>query len=403
MADAFSAATIKAAIGCTQALADLHTPHLAESCAGYDITTPDRLAAYFAQLGHESGSLQYAREIASGAAYEGRADLGNLQPGDGERFRGRGWIQCTGRSNYARARDGLRAKLGESQVPDFEVWPEAVEQPKWAAWVSAWWWAAHGCNELADAGEFVALGRLINRGNAAATKPANGEADRIARWERAKQAIGLSGEPTSIPCELPAPTPPPAPIEAPRAEVSAEQPKGSPMAPIIAALLPSLISAIPKLGALFGSGSDVATRNVKAAEIAFTVAKEALGSTNEQQVIEQLKADPAAVTVVAKAIEDNWFQLSEAGGGGIDGARKADAAVSAAGDMLHSPSFWISVLLLPLVYMIVANLIGILGASTWSDDARAGLTGSIVGSIIGGVVGYYFGQTTTRNRSAPVV
>lgn len=395
------AATVKAATGCTQSLADLHTPHLAESCAGYDITTPERLAAYFAQLGHESGSLHYAREIASGAAYEGRADLGNTQPGDGERFRGRGWIQCTGRSNYMRARDALRAHLGESQVPDFEAWPEAMEQPKWSAWVSAWWWAAHGCNELADAGQFVPLGRLINRGNAASTKQANGEADRIERWERAKLALGASDQPTTADQPQAVPTPPPAPIEAPRADIPAEQPKGKPMAPIIAALLPSLISAIPKLGALFGSGSEVATRNVKAAEIAFGVAKEALGANNEQEVVERIQSDPAAVVTVAKAIEDNWFSLTDAGGGGIDGARKADAVIAASGDMLHSPSFWIAVLLLPLVYMIVANLIGVLGASTWSDDARAGLTGSIVGSIIGGVVGYYFGQTTSRNRSGP--
>lgn len=177
----------------------------------------------------------------------------------------------------------------------------------------------------------------------------------------------------------------------------APAPKGSFMAPIIAALLPSLIEAIPKLGALFAK-SDTAKTNVKAAEIAFSVAKEALGATNEQEVIARVQADPAAAATVSKAIEDNWFQLTDAGGGGIDGARKADAATSG-GDMLKSPTFWICLFLLPLVYLFALSLIGIIGTATWSDDVRAGLAGSIISAIIGGIVGYYTGQTTTRNRT----
>lgn len=177
----------------------------------------------------------------------------------------------------------------------------------------------------------------------------------------------------------------------------APAPKGSFMAPIIAALLPSLIDAIPKLGALFAK-SDTAKTNVKAAEIAFSVAKEALGATNEQEVIARVQSDPAAAATVSKAIEDNWFQLTDAGGGGIDGARKADAATSG-GDMLKSPTFWICLFMLPLVYLFALSLIGIIGTATWSDDVRAGLAGSIISAIIGGIVGYYTGQTTTRNRT----
>jgi uncharacterized membrane protein len=113
-----------------------------------------------------------------------------------------------------------------------------------------------------------------------------------------------------------------------------------------------------------------------------------------------VQADPVAVQAVTQAIESRWIELTEAGGGGIAAARASDAAARSSADMLHSPSFWVAIALLPLVYMIVANLIGILGTSTWSDDARAGLAGSIVGSIIGGLVGYYYGQTTTRNRTS---
>lgn len=325
------ASTITAAVGCTQALADLHSQHLAESCAAYDITTPDRLAAYFAQIGHESGSLHYVREIASGAAYENRADLCNTHPGDGERFPGRGWLQCTGRGNYVRARDALRGKLGEAQVPDFEAWPEAVEQPKWAAWVSAWWWAAHGCNELADAGAFIALGRLINRGNAASTKPANGEADRITRWERAREAMGLSAGPTAVDQPQAAPTPPPAPIEAPRAVAPAEpvipaalHPTSSPASPMkgiamgatfLWGLAQSLIASFAplaqeKITKEIARHTDNATVADQVATGIVDAAKAITGHDDPIQAVAAAKADPVAVQKIEADALDTIDRLT---------------------------------------------------------------------------------------------
>src|SRR5262249_32210674 len=66
------------------------------------IDTPLRRAHFLAQVGHESGELVFTEEIANGQAYEGRRDLGNTEPGDGPRFKGRGLIQLTGRANYQR-------------------------------------------------------------------------------------------------------------------------------------------------------------------------------------------------------------------------------------------------------------------------------------------------------------
>ncbi len=80
-----------------------------------------RLIHFLAQLAHETGNFRYMEEIASGAAYEGRKDLGNTQAGDGKRFKGRGPIQLTGRANHR--------KYGQQLGIDFENNPEIVALP----------------------------------------------------------------------------------------------------------------------------------------------------------------------------------------------------------------------------------------------------------------------------------
>jgi muramidase (phage lysozyme)/uncharacterized protein YciI len=172
-----------------------------------------------------------------------------------------------------------------------------------------------------------------------------------------------------------------------------------PLPLIIGALLPSIIEAIPKLGKLFGSGSEVAERNVKAAELAVTIVQEAVGARNAQEAAEMVAADPAAAQAAVAAVESRWYELTESGGGGIDGARKADAVAVASGEPVwRSPSFLIAVGLLPLVYMIVANVVGILGAPL-SDEVRSAIANGVVGLVLGGLIGYYYGQTTSRNRT----
>lgn len=148
----------------------------------YDIDTPVRMAAFLAQTGHESMGFTCTRELwgptAAQKQYEPPAAkakaLGNTEAGDGFRFRGRGLIQITGRSNYRRCGDALGLDLLSA--------PETLEQDRWAAVSAAWWWSRHGCNALADQGDFLALTRRINGGS-------NGLEDRLRRWDTARAIL----------------------------------------------------------------------------------------------------------------------------------------------------------------------------------------------------------------------
>lgn len=106
----------------------------------YNIDTDKRIAAFIAQIGHESGQLRYVEELASGSAYEGRKDLGNTQKGDGKKFKGRGLIQITGRFNYAL----ISKDLGE----DFISNPELLSTPKYAVQSACWFWNKNKLNDL---------------------------------------------------------------------------------------------------------------------------------------------------------------------------------------------------------------------------------------------------------------
>lgn len=368
------------AVGATEAKAAEILDAVSLSCALYDITTPARIAAFLAQVGHESGGFRYTSEIwgptPAQQRYEGRKDLGNTQPGDGSRYRGHGYIQTTGRANHAAVRDRLRQRLSV-EVPDFEEHPEALAELPWACLSAADYWDMRKLNALADAGDFEAITRKVNGG-------LNGYADRIARWERVKAALNVSEQPTVITDAAP---------------VGTTQPKEQPMAPFVAAVLPSLIDLVPKLGRLFSSGSEVSERNIKAAEIVVSAAKEAIGARNEQELMETIKADPSAAATVKKAIEDQWFKLEEIGGG-VQAARVADAQfTTGTARPWHSPSLWIALAMLPMVYAVVGSVVGWWG-TPFSEDVRSAIANGVIGVVMGGLMGYYFGQTTSRNRGS---
>lgn len=148
------------------------------------ITGPKRMAAFIAQVGHESGELRYVREL-GGEHYLSKYDTGALAArlgntpdadGDGQKYRGRGLIQITGRRNYMAC---SRALFGDERLLHF---PELLEQPQWAAESAAWFWHSNGLNELADQDQFTTITRRINGG-------LNGLEHRQQLWEKARAVL----------------------------------------------------------------------------------------------------------------------------------------------------------------------------------------------------------------------
>lgn len=159
-------------------VAGVFVPLLNTAMVRYQIIGQKRIAAFIAQIGHESGQLKYVKEIwgptAAQARYEGRKDLGNTVVGDGSKYRGRGLIQITGRANYMACGEGLSLDLIKQ--------PELLEKPQHACMSAAWFWASRGLNTLADAGRFDQITQRINAGQ-------NGAEERQALYARALKEL----------------------------------------------------------------------------------------------------------------------------------------------------------------------------------------------------------------------
>lgn len=173
------AATLAAAMRCSRAVADRYCADMNAAMLQANCTTVRRAAMWCAQIGHESVGLQYMEEIASGQAYEGRRDLGNTQPGDGRRFKGRGPIQLTGRHNYGLFGAWCHMRGLVDRADYFQLNPTAVATSQWGFLAAAWYWTAARpkLNAQADAADITAATRSINGGT-------NGLADRQDRWNR---------------------------------------------------------------------------------------------------------------------------------------------------------------------------------------------------------------------------
>lgn len=155
-------------------LADEYAMRINLAMDHYNIDTPQQQAMFVAQIAHETDGFQTLEEYASGADYEGRSDLGNTQPGDGEKYKGRGAIQLTGRANYEAA--------SEEFGVDFVENPELAASPEYAFEIAGWFWESHGLNEVADSGDFVQVTQTINGGM-------NGYDDRVNYYEASSAVL----------------------------------------------------------------------------------------------------------------------------------------------------------------------------------------------------------------------
>lgn len=134
----------------------LFLPLLEKAFDEFEINTRLRQAHFLAQLGHESGQLNYVKELASGEAYEGRLDLGNTSPGDGVLYKGRGLIQITGKHNYVLCGLALDLPLLEK--------PELLEVPINATRSAGWYWNNKNLNSFADMDNIIWITKKINGG-----------------------------------------------------------------------------------------------------------------------------------------------------------------------------------------------------------------------------------------------
>lgn len=164
--------------------AGVFVPALNAAMGKYSIVTPLRMAAFIAQIGHESGQLHYVRELGNDQ-YLAKYDTGRLAQrlgntleadGDGQKYRGRGLIQVTGRDNYAACSEAL---FGDSRLLNT---PELLEHPVYASMSAGWFWHKAGLNSLADKGDFLTITKRINGGT-------NGLEDREVLYERAIEVL----------------------------------------------------------------------------------------------------------------------------------------------------------------------------------------------------------------------
>ena len=163
---------------------------------------------------------------------------------------------------------------------------------------------------------------------------------------------------------------------------------------IFAALLPTILQSLPQLISVFGSPNDseVAKRNQAAGVIVANTLVEATKSANIAEAVGRIQSSPEALEAAHDAVNGILPTLVEAGGGGIDGARKANVDPNQL-PFYKQPSFYFLLMALPLVYMLAASVLFGVGGATWSDDAKMMVATGILAVLAGGSA-YFWGSSS---------
>jgi lysozyme len=233
--------------------------------------------------------------------------------------------------------------------------------------------------------------RLLNAGDYASA------ANQFLRWNRAAGRV-LTGLTVRRRAERDLfLTPDSAPLQAVglMAATDTSTPEEKPVLPVLGALLPTIIGMIPSLTKVFTDGTSVTDRNIVVAQKVGELIVDATQATNLQDAVETMQRDPDALQAATSAVQSQLYDLVEAGGGGIAGARAFSA--SSDGKFFYSPAFWVTVLLMPLLYGTV--WIALTSESGFSNEVRAAIASAVVTGILGAVVGFWLGSSFTTSRS----
>jgi len=172
-----------------------------------------------------------------------------------------------------------------------------------------------------------------------------------------------------------------------------------PMLPVLAALLPTIIGMIPSLTKVFTDGTSVTDRNLVVAQKVGELIVDATKSTNLQQAVETMQSNPEALQAANEAVSASWFELVESGGGGIAGAREYSIkAASGGADFWKMPAFWVTAMLMPLLYGTV-YLVLTGDADSFSSEVRAAIASAVVTGVLGGCIGFWLGSSYTTSKS----
>jgi len=156
-----TAGQVQHGTGASLATAQKFLPFIIDTCSKYKINTPVRQLCFLAQVGHESAGLYYTEELVSGAAYEGRKNLGNTHAGDGVRYKGRGLIQITGRGNYQWLTNDFKVDFmnNPTWLGGKNAGVCTPGQLKYATQSAGWYWNNHTLNAVADE---IDIGKTID-------------------------------------------------------------------------------------------------------------------------------------------------------------------------------------------------------------------------------------------------